>query len=68
MGRVKDDSLFKHESCGKCTPCREGTFWMEKVLHRLYHGHGTEQDLVNAGKCGKTGERQNVVCAGRICY
>ncbi|MCA9957881.1 MAG: NADH-quinone oxidoreductase subunit NuoF [Anaerolineales bacterium] len=37
--------FFKHESCGKCTPCREGTFWMEKVLHRLYHGHGTEQDL-----------------------
>lgn len=37
--------FFRHESCGKCTPCREGTFWMEKVLHRIYHGHGTEGDI-----------------------
>ncbi len=37
--------FFKHESCGKCTPCREGTFWLEQVLHRVYDGHGTEQDL-----------------------
>lgn len=37
--------FFKHESCGKCTPCREGTFWMEKALHRIYHGHATEKDL-----------------------
>ena len=33
------------ESCGKCTPCREGTYWMEKVLHRIYHGGGTEDDI-----------------------
>jgi NADH-quinone oxidoreductase subunit F len=37
--------FFRHESCGKCTPCREGTFWMERVLHRIYHGHGTEADI-----------------------
>ncbi len=37
--------FFKHESCGKCTPCREGTFWMEKLLHRIYEGHGTLQDV-----------------------
>lgn len=37
--------FFRHESCGKCTPCREGTFWMEKVLHRIYHGHGTDKDV-----------------------
>jgi NADH-quinone oxidoreductase subunit F len=37
--------FFKHESCGKCTPCREGTYWLEQVLHRVYHGQGTEQDL-----------------------
>ena len=37
--------FFRHESCGKCTPCREGTFWMEKVLHRIYDGHGTEADI-----------------------
>lgn len=37
--------FFKHESCGKCTPCREGTFWMERVLERIYHGQGTERDI-----------------------
>ncbi len=37
--------FFKHESCGKCTPCREGTFWMEKVLHRIYEGHGSQKDV-----------------------
>ena len=37
--------FFRHESCGKCTPCREGTYWMEQVLHRIYEGHGTEADI-----------------------
>ena len=37
--------FYAHESCGKCTPCREGTFWMEQVLHRLEDGQGTEADL-----------------------
>ncbi|MCP4418319.1 MAG: NADH-quinone oxidoreductase subunit NuoF [Chloroflexi bacterium] len=42
---LKMAHFFKHESCGKCTPCREGTFWMEKLLHKIYHGHGNEKDL-----------------------
>ncbi|NCF69034.1 MAG: NADH-quinone oxidoreductase subunit F, partial [Chloroflexi bacterium] len=37
--------FFRHESCGKCTPCREGTFWMDKVLHRIFNGHGSEDDI-----------------------
>ena len=37
--------FFKHESCGKCTPCREGTFWMQQILDRIYAGQGTEKDL-----------------------
>ncbi len=36
--------FFNHESCGQCTPCREGTNWMELVLERLEHGEGSEQD------------------------
>ena len=32
--------FFAHESCGKCTPCREGTGWIEKVLYRMSHGEG----------------------------
>jgi NADH-quinone oxidoreductase subunit F len=37
--------FFHHESCGKCTPCREGTFWMERILERLMHGEGTAEDI-----------------------
>ncbi len=37
--------FYKHESCGKCTPCREGTYWLAQVLHRIEAGEGTEADL-----------------------
>ena len=37
--------FYHHESCGQCSPCREGTGWMEKVLHRLEHGHGKMSDM-----------------------
>jgi NADH-quinone oxidoreductase subunit F len=37
--------FYHHESCGQCSPCREGTGWMEKVLHRLEHGHGSMSDI-----------------------
>ncbi|MGH8972541.1 MAG: NADH-quinone oxidoreductase subunit NuoF [Acidimicrobiia bacterium] len=37
--------FFAHESCGKCTPCREGTGWIQKVLYRIEHGEGRPQDL-----------------------
>jgi NADH-quinone oxidoreductase subunit F len=37
--------FYQHESCGKCTPCREGTFWMARILERLDAGTGTDEDL-----------------------
>ncbi|RAK62203.1 NADH-quinone oxidoreductase subunit NuoF [Hymenobacter edaphi] len=37
--------FYHHESCGQCSPCREGTGWLEKVLHRLEHGHGHMHDI-----------------------
>ncbi len=37
--------FFAHESCGKCTPCREGAGWIEKVLYRMSHGLGRPDDL-----------------------
>ena len=37
--------FYKSESCGKCTPCREGTYWLEQILNRLEHGEGSEEDL-----------------------
>jgi NADH-quinone oxidoreductase subunit F len=37
--------FYAHESCGKCTPCREGTWWVVRVLQRIEHGYGRMQDL-----------------------
>lgn len=37
--------FYHHESCGQCTPCREGTGWMEKILKRIAAGEGTAKDL-----------------------
>jgi NADH-quinone oxidoreductase subunit F len=37
--------FYKHESCGKCTPCREGTWWLVQTLARLEAGRGEERDL-----------------------
>jgi NADH-quinone oxidoreductase subunit F len=36
--------FYAHESCGQCTPCREGSLWMSKALHRLTHGGGRKSD------------------------
>jgi len=37
--------FYHHESCGQCTPCREGTGWLEKMLHRFEHGEARQQDV-----------------------
>jgi NADH-quinone oxidoreductase subunit F len=37
--------FYAHESCGKCTPCREGTYWYKLMLARLEQGQGSEEDL-----------------------
>ena len=37
--------FYRHESCGKCTPCREGTDWLYRLLNRLLHGEGSPKDL-----------------------
>jgi NADH-quinone oxidoreductase subunit F len=37
--------FFAHESCGQCTPCREGCHWMEKIFYRIENGQGTMKDL-----------------------
>jgi NADH-quinone oxidoreductase subunit F len=45
--------FFKHESCGKCTPCREGTYWMQNITERIHSGDGTQADvdlLLNVAK------------------
>ncbi|WP_153396231.1 NADH-quinone oxidoreductase subunit NuoF [Ornithinicoccus halotolerans] len=37
--------FYAHESCGKCTPCREGTFWLKQILDRIEHGRGSQDDI-----------------------
>ncbi len=42
---AKTVRFFQHESCGKCTPCREGTYWMKHITSRIASGKGSPQDL-----------------------
>jgi NADH-quinone oxidoreductase subunit F len=42
---MKTTRFFKHESCGKCTPCREGTYWMAKLAEKIATGRGSRADL-----------------------
>ncbi|HLI95187.1 MAG TPA: NADH-quinone oxidoreductase subunit NuoF [Candidatus Baltobacteraceae bacterium] len=44
--------FFAHESCGQCTPCREGGDWLETVLHRLVEGHGLQSDIEMLNRVG----------------
>ncbi|HRN46833.1 MAG TPA: NADH-ubiquinone oxidoreductase-F iron-sulfur binding region domain-containing protein, partial [Niabella sp.] len=37
--------FYHHESCGQCSPCREGTIWLDKLLHKLEYGQGTMRDI-----------------------
>ena len=37
--------FYAEESCGQCTPCREGTGWLARMLHRIEHGQGRPEDL-----------------------
>ena len=51
--------FYRHESCGKCTPCREGTDWLHKLLQRIERGEGQPKDLdllfgVSSNIVGKT--------------
>ncbi|RJQ77268.1 NADH oxidoreductase (quinone) subunit F [Pseudonocardiaceae bacterium YIM PH 21723] len=44
---MKWTEFYKHESCGKCTPCREGTYWLTQILQRMCKGEGTAADIEN---------------------
>jgi NADH-quinone oxidoreductase subunit F len=54
--------FYAEESCGQCTPCREGTSWMEGIVEKIEHGHGTRADVEKleqiAGNIGG-----NTICA-----
>ena len=42
---MKWTQFYEHESCGKCTPCREGTYWLAQILERMVAGEGTASDI-----------------------
>lgn len=54
--------FYMHESCGKCTPCRQGTGWLYEILHRIEHGKGKPEDLDTLLDLAKNIEG-NTICA-----
>ena len=46
--------FYAHESCGKCTPCREGGTWLERILSRIVDGEGTDADLAQLTEVGES--------------
>ena len=60
--------FFAHESCGQCTPCREGSLWLSKALHRLTHGEGRAQDADYLVKIADNIPGGRTICAfGEAC-
>ncbi|MEK6588638.1 MAG: NADH-quinone oxidoreductase subunit NuoF, partial [Chloroflexota bacterium] len=59
---AKITDFFEHESCGKCTPCREGTYWMKHVLDRLIRDAAQPADIELLHSVG-TGIRGKCLCA-----
>merc|ERR1711924_443391 len=50
--------FYKHESCGQCTPCREGVSWMNDILHRWTHGKS--RGPARSSNCGRFQSRSRV--------
>ncbi len=60
--------FYAHESCGQCTPCREGSLWMSKALHRLTHGEGRKGDAEYLVKIADNIPGGRTICAfGEAC-
>jgi len=60
--------FYAHESCGQCTPCREGALWMNKALHRLAHGEGRAADADYLVKIADNIPGGRTICAfGEAC-
>ena len=54
--------FYAHESCGQCSPCREGSGWVYRDIHRIYCGHGRPSDMKNlSGIINNIGG--NTICA-----
>jgi len=54
--------FYAEESCGQCTPCREGTSWMEGIIEKIEHGHGTAEDVAKLEQVAAN-VMGNTICA-----
>ncbi len=59
--------FYAHESCGQCTPCREGSLWISKALHRLTHGHGRKQDAEYLLNIAQNIQGRTICAFGEAC-
>lgn len=56
--------FYMEESCGQCTPCREGTGWVYRLVNKIEKGEGTEKDLINLEKAAKNIEGRTICAFG----
>lgn len=56
--------FYMHESCGQCTPCREGTGWLYRIVHRIEHGQGTVEDIETLRRTAKSIEGRTICAFG----
>jgi NADH-quinone oxidoreductase subunit F len=57
-------AFYMHESCGQCTPCREGTGWLYRLTHAIEQGQGSEQDLQTLRRAAKNIEGRTICAFG----
>jgi len=56
--------FYSEESCGQCTPCREGSGWIHRLVHRIEEGHATMDDLANLQRVAKNIEGRTICALG----
>jgi NADH-quinone oxidoreductase subunit F len=56
--------FYYEESCGQCTPCREGTGWLWRMVHRIEHGEGTAEDLKRLGEVADNIQGRTICALG----
>jgi NADH-quinone oxidoreductase subunit F len=59
--------FYAHESCGQCTPCREGSLWLSKALHRMAHGHGRKEDAEYVLRTAQNIQGRTICAFGEAC-
>ncbi len=61
---LRISEFYKEESCGQCTPCREGTGWLARLVHRIEHGHAHMDDIETLGRAAKNIEGRTICALG----